>query len=93
MSKQLEFYNKLKESIDASTKFPSTYLFKFIVPTSKNQLTQVKEVFNISSAVITTKSSKTNKYVSVSISVVMNNSDAIIEKYKEVTGIEGIISL
>ncbi len=93
MSKQSEFYDKLKESLDLSSKFPSEYLFKFIVPTTKNQLEEVKNVFDVAGAVIKTKSSKTNKYVSVSVSIVMKSSDAIIDKYKEVTGIEGIISL
>ena len=93
MSKQVEFYEKLKESLDLSTEFPAEYLFKFIVPTTKNQLNEVKQVFDMSGAVIRTKNSKTNKYVSISISIKMLSSDAIIEKYKEVTEIEGIISL
>lgn len=93
MSKEKEFYDKLKLSLDNSTKFPAKYLFKFIVPTSKNQLNEVKNIFDVSGAVINTKSSKTNKYVSVSIALVMASSDKIIEKYKEVSVIEGIISL
>ena len=93
MSKQSEFYAKLKESLDTSSVYPSDYLFKFIVPTTKNQLKEVKEVFDMGGAVINTKSSKTNKYVSVSIRIKMNSSDQIIAKYKEVAGIEGIISL
>jgi len=93
MSSQPEFYAKLKESLEASTTFPSEYLFKFIVPTSKNQLKEVKTVFDVPGAVIKTKSSKTNKYVSVSVSMVMESSDSIIEKYIGVSGVEGIISL
>ena len=61
MSKEKEFYDKLKLSLDNSTKFPAKYLFKFIVPTSKNQLNEVKNIFDVSGAVINTKSSKTNK--------------------------------
>ncbi len=93
MSKQDDFYDKLKESLEVATDFPSEYLFKFIVPTTKNQLSEVKQVFDMSGAVIRTKKSKTNKYVSISISIKMSSSEAIIEKYKEVTEIEGIISL
>lgn len=93
MSKEKEFYDKLKLSLDNSTTFPSKYLYKFIVPTSKDQLNEVKNIFDMSGATINTKSSKTNKYVSVSISVVMKSSDAVIEKYKQVSVIEGIISL
>jgi putative lipoic acid-binding regulatory protein len=93
MSKQDDFYDKLKESLEVATDFPSEYLFKFIVPTTKNQLSEVKQVFEMSGAVIRTKNSKTNKYVSISISIRMSSSEAIIEKYKEVSEIEGIISL
>ncbi|WP_139959149.1 DUF493 family protein [Flavicella sediminum] len=93
MTKQDEFYSKLKESLDTTTTFPTTYLYKFIVPTDKNQLSEVKAVFDMGGAVIKTKNSKNNKYVSISISIKMKSSDAVIEKYKEVTGIEGIISL
>ncbi len=93
MSKQDDFYDKLKESLEVATDFPSEYLFKFIVPTTKNQLSEVKQVFEMSGAVIRTKNSKTNKYVSISISIEMSSSEAIIEKYKEVSEIEGIISL
>lgn len=93
MSKEKEFYDKLKLSLDNSTTFPAKYLFKFIVPSSKNQLKEVKDIFDIKGAVITTKSSKTNKYNSVSITVIMESSDKIIEKYKETSIVEGIISL
>lgn len=93
MSKQSEFYDKLKESLDNSSTYPSKYLFKFIVPTAKNQLQEVKDVFDLPGVVINTKASKTNKYISVSITKVVKSSDEIIAKYKEVAGIEGIISL
>ncbi|MGB2129618.1 MAG: DUF493 family protein [Flavicella sp.] len=93
MSKESEFYDKLKISLDASTKFPADYLYKFIVPTSKNQLEEVKQIFDIKGAVITTKTSRTNKYISVSIRLRMKDSDAVIQKYKEVSVVEGIISL
>jgi uncharacterized protein len=93
MSDKKEFYDKLKLSLDNSHEFPTNYLFKFIVPTTKNQLEEVKNVFDVSGAVIETKNSKTNKYVSLSISIEMHSSDAIIEKYMEVTYVEGIISL
>ena len=44
-------------------------------------------------AVIKTTQSKTGKYTSVSVDVQMQNPDAVIAKYIEVSGIEGIISL
>lgn len=44
-------------------------------------------------AVIETSKSKTGKYTSVSINVKMQGPEAIVEKYKQLSVIEGIISL
>jgi putative lipoic acid-binding regulatory protein len=93
MSEQSDFYAKLKERLDTSSTYPSEYLFKFIVPTTKNQLNEVKEVFDISGVEIKTKSSKTKKYVSVSVRMNVKSSDEIISKYNAVATVEGIISL
>jgi putative lipoic acid-binding regulatory protein len=44
-------------------------------------------------AVINTKKSKTGKYTSISVDVTMKDSQQIVEKYLEVSTIEGIVSL
>ncbi|TMM28750.1 DUF493 domain-containing protein [Polaribacter aestuariivivens] len=93
MSKKDEFYRKLKAQLDDTTSFPADYLYKFIVPTTKNQETEVEALFNNKGAVITTKKSKTGKYVSVSIILKLNTSDEVISLYKKAEKIEGIISL
>ena len=93
MSKKDEFYLKLKAQLDDTTSFPADYLYKFIVPTTKNQETEVEALFNNKGAVITTKKSKTGKYVSVSIILKLNTSDEVISLYKKAEKIEGIISL
>ena len=93
MSDKSEFYKKLKETLKEETKFPTKYLFKFIVPTSEEAIQQVEDIFNDGGAVITKNVSKTGKFTSVSIHVVMRNADKIIEKYLLAEKIEGIISL
>lgn len=93
MSNKTEFYEKLKTTLMKDTKFPAKYLFKFIVPTSENGIQQVENIFNDGGAVINKKRSKTGKFTSVSIQVVMKNADAIIDKYLQAEKIEGIISL
>jgi uncharacterized protein len=92
---QEEFYKKLKSQLEDMTVFPSLYLYKFIVPTMENdyKVKEVSDKFNNIGATIKTKKSKNGKYTSLSIEVKMNSADAIINKYKEVTVIEGIISL
>ena len=93
MSDKDDFYSKLKIQLEDTTDFPADYLYKFIVPASENQVTEVESVFNNTAAVINTKNSKTGKYVSVSIILKLNSSDEIIAYYKKVEKIKGIISL
>ncbi len=88
-----EFYKKLKAQLEDTTTFPSNYMYKFIVPSIENKAADVIDKFDNLGASINTKKSKTGKYTSVSVEVIMNSADQIIEKYKEVSLIEGVISL
>ena len=93
MSKESEFYDKLKLSLEETTTFPSNYMFKFIIPTDKDKFKQIENMFNELGAVINSKSSKNEKFTSLTIMVDMQSADEIIEKYKEVGTVEGVISL
>lgn len=93
MNNKDEFYTKLKVQLEDTTKFPADYLYKFIVPTTENQVTEVEHIFDKTGAVIKTKKSKTGKYVSVSIMLKLKNSDEVISYYKKAEKIKGIISL
>lgn len=89
-----EFYAKLKKQLQDTAMWPSEYLYKFIVPTEGEQVTQVQDIFDNTGAVIETKQSKKGKYTSVSVNVRMKNPDAVIAKYREVARkVEGVISL
>ena len=88
-----EFYQRLKTELDLSTTWPAIYLFKFIVPTEKENILQVEKAFDCMGAVIKTTKSKTGKFTSISVDVMMKDSQEIIDKYIEVSTIKGIISL
>ena len=88
-----EFYARLKEELNESSQWPIEYLYKFIVPTSAENILYVEDAFNNMGAVIETTPSKTGKYTAISINVRMKSADNIIEKYIEVSKVEGIISL
>ncbi|KQC29306.1 DUF493 family protein [Flagellimonas eckloniae] len=88
-----EFYARLKEQLLENTSWPSNYLYKFIVPTDEERIGQIKDIFNMSGAVIESKKSKKGTYTSISITVHLNNPDEVIAKYKEVSSVEGVISL
>jgi uncharacterized protein len=88
-----EFYIRLKEELNLTSVWPSEYLYKFIVPTDSKKIEEVENTFDNLGAVIKTSQSKTGKYTSISINVMMESPDQVIEKYIEVSSIEGIISL
>ena len=88
-----EFYGRLKEQLLENTNWPSNYLYKFIVPTDEVKIKMIQDIFDVKGAVIESKKSKNGKYTSVSITVNLKNPDEVIKKYKEVSVIDGIISL
>lgn len=88
-----DFYAKLKEQLLETTSWPSTYLYKFIVPTEEAKISQIQDIFDNTGAVIESKKSKKGTYTSLSITVHLKNPDEVIQKYKEVSVVEGVISL
>ena len=88
-----EFYVRLKEELGNTSDWPSEYLYKFIVPTELNKILEIESAFDDMGAVIKTSQSKTGKYTSVSVDVRMENPEAVVQKYIQVSDIEGIISL
>ncbi len=93
MDKTPEIYKKLKLSLDETMTFPSNYLYKFIIPKDNDKVKVIENIFDYGGAVITTRPSKTGKYISISILIEMNNSAEIISKYVEIGKVEGVISL
>ncbi|MEM9076498.1 MAG: DUF493 family protein [Bacteroidota bacterium] len=92
-NKSDEFYGRLKEQLLDNSSWPSSYLYKFIVPTDEEKIEQINAIFDNTGAVIESKQSKKGTYTSISITVNMKDPDAVISKYKEVSAVEGVISL
>jgi putative lipoic acid-binding regulatory protein len=63
------------------------------VPTDQAKIDQIYAIFDQNGAVIESKKSKNGNYTSVSITVTMDDPDAVIAKYIEVSAVEGVISL
>lgn len=88
-----EFYERLRQELDSSNTWPAEYLYKFIVPSEVENVERVQKAFDDMGAVIATRQSKTGKFTSISVNVRMNDALQIISKYKQLSDIEGIISL
>lgn len=89
-----EFYENLKKQLDDGFDWPHTYLYKFIIPASDEKIAEIENIFDFRGALITLKESSKGKYVSVSVRVVMDSAQDVIDKYKEVgERVTGVISL
>jgi hypothetical protein len=94
MSKSEEFYEKLYNQLESTNTWPNFYLFKFIIKSESNNLEPIKTIFQNLDSEINTKSSKNNKYCSISIKVFMKSPLDIINIYKDVgVKIPDVISL
>jgi uncharacterized protein len=85
-------FDKLREQLNLHDSWPMVYMFKFIVPADNRKIALVESKFS-DEAVITQSQSSNGKYISITIKEVMLNAEAIIDKYKEMSGIEGLMAL
>ena len=88
-----EFYDRLRNELAESTTWPSDYLFKFIVTTDNKKIRTIHEIFDNSGAVIESRQSRKGKYTSISVTINLSDPEAVISYYKQVSRIEGVISL
>ena len=84
-----EWINSFREKLDKHYAWPSLYLFKFIVPTGKEQ--EVKNLFPRHET--SDKLSKQGNYTSITVQMMMPSSEAVIEVYEKASRIEGIVAL
>lgn len=87
-----EQFEKLREQLSKEKDWPTIYMFKFIIPADNRKIALVESKFS-DEAIITQKESSTGKYMSITIKEAMLSADSIVEKYKEMEGIEGLIAL
>ncbi len=86
-----EQFEKLRETLNKESNWPLLYMFKFIIPAENRQIALVESKFS-DEAVITEKQSFNGKYISITVKEVMLDADSIVEKYKEMDGIEGLMA-
>ena len=87
-----EQIEKLREQLKKEKDWPTIYMFKFIIPADNRKIALVSSKFS-DEAIITQKESTSGKYISITIKEVMLDADSIINKYKEMEGIEGLMAL
>ena len=84
-------FNKLREHLTKDFNWPMVYMFKFIVPADNQKIALVQAKFS-DEAIITQNQSSNGKYISITVKEVMIDADSVIEKYKEMKDIEGLMA-
>jgi putative lipoic acid-binding regulatory protein len=84
--------NRLRQRLNEIHRWPSIYMFKFILPNDEERVTRLKVIFG-ESAEFKTRLSANGNYISVTVREMMLEADQIFERYTLAAKIEGIISL
>jgi hypothetical protein len=80
---------KLRLVLDETVEFPTEYLFKFIVP--KGEVHHVLALLD--GMDIDERASANGNYISISARKIFDSSEEIIQVYKKVSAIKGLIAL
>ncbi len=88
-----DFYKVFKERLEDLETFPSNYTFKFIVPGDGNQYAEIEHIFPNDKTTYATKASKTGKYNSITVVTFLESADDVVNYYKQVSTIPGVIML
>jgi putative lipoic acid-binding regulatory protein len=84
-----EWIKSFAEKLDQHYAWPSLYIFKFIVPTGREE--DLKKLFPFHTT--TEKHSRQGKYTSITIQMMMPSSEAVIDIYQQASIIPGLIAL
>ncbi len=84
-------WTNFKEKLESVQTFPGVYAFKFVIPGDEAKLDEIKAV--LPDDELLKQASKTGKYVSITVKKWMLTADAVIDIYKKVGAIEGVMML
>ncbi len=72
--------------------WPSTYMFKFILPNDNESITRLLNIFGTANKQ-QMQNSRNGKYVSITIEELMLSAADVIEKYEKAAQLKGVMSL
>ena len=83
-----EWWSQFESLLDEQTDWPTTYMFKFIVPSE--ELEEIKQVLG---GRVKVRASRKGNYMSVTMRRHMTSSEEVISVYKAAGDVEGVIAL
>jgi len=84
--------SSLKELLQKIDKWPTIYMFKFIVPNDIGSIARVEALF-APQAVVYRKESKNNKFISITARQLVHLPEQIVDIYTQASKIKNIIAL
>lgn len=84
-----DWISSFQQKLDQHHRWPSLYIFKFIVP--KEKVDELKALFPQHTT--SEKASTKGNYVSVTMEVMIPSSDSVINIYTVASTVEGLIAL
>lgn len=87
-----EQIERLRQRLNEIHRWPSIYVFKFIMPNKPDKVQELKSKFN-ENVEFSTRLSEHGKYISITVREMMLDADSIFDRYRAASRIEGIISL
>ena len=87
------YYQEFKAKLTDSQPWPGPYMYKFIVKQQSNHLSVIKALFTDQSTEITERKSSKGSYRSLSILANNQTPDKVVEIYKQVKQLKGVIIL
>lgn len=85
----MDSHKDFKEKLDNEHKWPTTYMFKFVVP--KGKVEDFRALFSVEN--LKEKASKAGNYISFTFQKQMQSSNEVVDVYLSAKKIEGVISL
>lgn len=88
-----EFYNSLKEKLTDHHNFPEEYLFKFIIPSNPEKLTEILRIFDNFQFTLSNRESTNGNYTACTIQCFVLDADQVVDIYQKVGAVEGVMML
>ena len=82
-------WGRLRETLERLHAWPGPYTFKFVVPRAR--VSDVREA--VSDLDFTERASSNGRYVSLSATVQVGAVDEVVDVYRALEGIPGVVSL
>ena len=92
-TKSEDFYKRFENQLKESQSWPGLYLFKFILKNEAGEFETLKSILKSNKGSLSLKSSKNNKFISVTFEYHALSPSDVIRIYKEASVIDDIISL